>query len=141
MAYRSKSRAMRNLKSATSSILRTTGKASMKGAESTAKWMATDHIGAAESSKLMEMWQEVNYAIASVNLSRRRMDRLTYPNHIGIYAVISGWVIDHSIYLLEILWGFIWPIVAYILWTIFTLVMIALLYILMFYFLHLFITS
>lgn len=105
MAYRSKSRAMRNLKSATSSILRTTGKASMKGAESTAKWMATDHIGAAESSKLMEMWQEVNYAIASVNLSRRRMDRLTYPNHIGIYAVISGWVIDHSIYLLEILWG------------------------------------
>jgi len=141
MAYRSKSRAMRNLKSATSSILLTTGKASMKGAESTAKWMATDHIGAAESNKLMEMWQEVNYAIASVNLSRRRMDRLTSPNHTGIYAVISGWVIDHSIYLLEILWGFIWPIVAYILWTIFTLVMIVLLYILMFYFLHLFITS
>jgi len=141
MAYRSKSRAMRNLKSAASSILRTTGKASMKGAENTAKWMVTDHIGAAESSKLMEMWQEANYAIASVNLSRRRIDRLADPNHTGIFAVISGWVVDHSIYLLEILWGFIWPILAYILWIIFTLVMIVLLYILMFYALYLFITS
>jgi hypothetical protein len=69
MAYRNKSRAMRNLKSAASSILRTTGKASMKGAENTAKWMATDHIGAAESSKFMEMSQELNYAIASVNFA------------------------------------------------------------------------
>jgi TM2 domain-containing membrane protein YozV len=75
------------------------------------------------------------------NLSQRRMDRLTDPNHTGIYAVVSGWVVDHSIYLLEVLWGFIWPILAYILWIIFTLVLMVLLYILMFYVLYLFITS
>lgn len=141
MAYRNKSRVMRNLKSAASSILHTTGKGSMKGAESTAKWMATDHIGAAESSNLMGICQEVNYTIAAAHLSQRRMNRIADPKHTSIFAVITGWIVDHSIYILELLWGFIWPILAYILWTIFSLVLMVLLYILMFYVLYLFITS
>lgn len=141
MAYRNKSRTMRNLNSAASSILRTTGKASMKGADSTVRWIATDHLGSAQSSKLMEMSQEVNYVIAAAHLSQRRMHRIADSNHIGIFVVTTGWLVDHSIYVLELLWGFIWPIVAYILWTIFSLVLMVLLYILMFYALYLFITS
>jgi len=141
MAYRKKSRAMNNLKSAGKDILRFTGKATYKGAEKTAKWLATDHIGAADDGKLIELWQEIYYANAASHLSLRRMKRLVDPNHTGIYAVISGWLVDHSIYLLELLWGFIWPIVAYILWIVFITVLMLVLYFVLFYALYLFISS
>ena len=143
MVYRKKSKAMNNLKSAGKDILKFTGKSSIKGAEKTARWMATDHIGTAESSKLMEMSQELNYAVAEARLFERRTQRLVEEseNKSGIFGFIYGWLVDHAIYLLDLLWGFIWPIILYLLWIIFSLVLMLLLYILLFYVLYLFFTS
>ena len=143
MVYRKKSKAMNNLKSAGKDILKFTGNASFKGADKTAKWMATDHIGTAESSKLIEMSQELNYAVAEARLFKRRTQRLVEDaqNKSGIFGVIYGWLVDHAIYLLDLLWGFIWPIILYLLWIIFSLVLMLLLYILLFYVLYLFFTS
>ena len=143
MVYRKKSKAMNNLKSAGKDILKFTGNASFKGADKTARWMATDHIGTAESSKLMEMSQELNYAVAESMLFKRRMQRLVEEseNKSGIFGFIYGWLVDHTIYLLDLLWGYIWPIIVYLLWIIFSLVLMLLLYILLFYVLYLFFTS
>jgi len=143
MVYRKKSKAMNNLKSAGKDILKFTGKASIKGAEETARWMATDHIGTAESSKLIEMSQELNYAVAESMLFKRRMQRLVEESESksGIFGFIYGWLVDHTIYLLDLLWGYIWPIIVYLLWIIFSLVLMLLLYILLFYVLYLFFTS
>ena len=143
MVYRKKSKAMNNLKSAGKDILKFTGNASFKGADKTAKWMATDHIGTAESSKLIEMSQELNYAVAEARLFKRRTQRLVEDaqNKSGIFGVIYGWLVDHAIYLLDLLWGYIWPIIVYLLWIIFSLVLMLLLYVLLFYVLYLFFTS
>ncbi|MGB2832942.1 MAG: hypothetical protein WBC07_08295 [Methylotenera sp.] len=134
---------MNNLKSAGKDILKFTGNASFKGADKTAKWMATDHIGTAESSKLIEMSQELNYAVAEARLFERRTQRLVEDaqNKSGIFGVIYGWLVDHASYLLDLLWGFIWPIIVYLLWIIFSLVLMLLLYVLLFYVLYLFFTS
>jgi len=143
MVYRKQNKAMNNLKSAGKDILKFTGKASIKGAEETARWMATDHIGTAESSKLIEMSQELNYAVAESMLFKRRMQRLVEESESksGIFGFIYGWLVDHAIYLLDLLWGFIWPIIVYLLWIIFSLVLMLLLYVLLFYVLYLFFTS
>ncbi len=143
MVYRKQNKAINNLKSAGRDILKFTGKASFKGAEKTARWMATDHIGTAESSKLIEMSQELNYAVAESRLFKRRMQRLVEEseNKPGIIGFIYGWLVDHASYLLDLLWGFIWPIIVYLLWIIFSLVLMLLLYVLLFYVLYLFFTS
>jgi len=143
MVYRKKSKAMNNLKSAGRDILKFTGKASFKGADKTARWMATDHIGTAVSNKLMEMSQELNYAVAEARLFERRTQRLVEEseNKSGIFGFIYGWLVDHTIYLLDLLWGYIWPIIVYLLWIIFSLVLMLLLYVLLFYVLYLFFTS
>ena len=143
MVYRKQNKAINNLKSAGRDILKFTGKASFKGAEKTARWMATDHIGTAESSKLIEMSQELNYAVAESRLFKRRMQRLVEESESksGIFGFIYGWLVDHAIYLLDLLWGFIWPIIVYLLWIIFSLVLMLLLYVLLFYVLYLFFTS
>ena len=143
MVYRKQNKAINNLKSAGRDILKFTGKASFKGAEKTARWMATDHIGTAESSKLMEMSQELNYAVAESMLFKRRMQRLVEESESksGIFGFIYGWLVDHASYLLDLLWGYIWPIIVYLLWIIFSLVLMLLLYVLLFYVLYLFFTS
>jgi len=143
MVYRKQNKAMNNLKSAGKDILKFTGKASIKGAEKTAKWMATDHIGTAESSKLIEMSQELNYAVAESRLFERRMQRLVEEseNKSGIFGVIYGWLVDHTIYLLDLLWGYIWPLIVYLLWIIYTLVVMVILYALLFYVLFLLLKS
>ena len=143
MVYRKKSKAMNNLKSAGKDILKFTGKASIKGADKTARWMATDHIGTAESSKLIEMSQELNYAVAESRLFERRMQRLVEEseNKSGIFGVIYGWLVDHTIYLLDLLWGYTWPLIVYLLWIIYTLVVMVILYALLFYVLFLLLKS
>jgi len=143
MVYRKKSKAMNNLKSAGKDILKFTGKASFKGADKTARWMATDHIGTAESSKLIEMSQELNYAVAEARLFERLSQRIVEEseNKSGIFGVINGWLVDHTIYLLDLLWGYIWPLIVYLLWIIYTLVVMVILYALLFYVLFLLLKS
>ena len=143
MVYRKKSKAMNNLKSAGKDILKFTGKASFKGADKTARWMATDHIGTAESSKLIEMSQELNYAVAEARLFERRSQRIVEESESksGIFRVIYGWLVDHTIYLLDLLWGYIWPLIVYLLWIIYTLVVMVILYALLFYVLFLLLKS
>jgi hypothetical protein len=140
--YRSKS--IRILKSATYGITRATANAGSKGIEKTFKWLATDHHGTTDfnlrQSSIMEAQHNINSSVASFNLSLRRSRRFRERlerrlNGIEVdlltdwLGVATGWIIDHLLYLLDILWGFIQPILEFIFWSIVRVVLIIVCYI------------
>jgi hypothetical protein len=87
----------------------------------------------------MEAQHNINSSVASFNLSlrrsRRSLERLERKLNGGDeYDLITdwtcvavGWIIDHLLYLLDILWGFIQPILEFIFWSIVRLVLIVVL--------------
>ena len=131
--------------SVANSILLSTAKVAAKGTESTFKYLAKDHTGTAEychiHGSLMEMRQRINYTRASLDLfsrkSARTNERIGRLLNTGIDDSLleraSGWLVDHTIYAWDLLWGFITPIVGFILWGIFRVVIIILFNIIFFY--------
>jgi hypothetical protein len=161
--YRSKY--LRNLKSAGIGILRTSTKAATrlasKATVGTVKWLATDHHGTADfnirQGNIMEAQHNINSSLASFNLSLRRSRRslerlerkLTGPDRspngpdliTDWLGVASGWIIDHLLYLLDLLWGFIQPILEFIFWSIVRVVIIIVCYIVFFGAIFLFLSA
>jgi hypothetical protein len=142
-----RNKAIRNLTSSGVSILNTTGKLAAKGTVSTVKWLATDHHGTADfnlrQSSIMEAQHNINSSLASFNLSlrrsrrfRERLERKLNGLEMDLITdwlgIATGWIIDHLLYLLDILWGFIQPILEFIFWSIVRLVFIAVCYIAIF---------
>ena len=144
-----RSKAIRNLKTATKSTLRTTGNITSKGLNKTAKWLVTDHTNSTQRSSIMELEQTANYYISSVKLTNRRTQRSmkSYQRFKDTGLLDSrldiaiGWMTDYSLYVLELLWGFIWPIVMNLLMTILIAVAIAILNVIFFYALFKFLFS
>lgn len=145
----SRSKAIRNLKSATNSTLRTTGNITSKGLNKTAEWLVTDHTNATERSSMMELEQKVNFILADVALMNRRTERVMESNRRYIATGIHdssldhtiGWWVDHSLYVFDLLWGFIWPIVSYLLMTVLMIVLIIVFNVIFFYALFWFLFS
>jgi hypothetical protein len=152
--YRSKS--LRNLKSAANGILRTSTKLASKATVGTVKWLAKDHHGTTDfsirQSSIMEAQHNINSSIASFNLSlrrsrryRERLERRLVGVEVDLISdwlgIATGWIIDHLLYLLDILWGFIQPILEFIFWSIVRLVIIALCYIVFFGAIFLFLSA
>jgi hypothetical protein len=145
----SRSKAIRNLKSATNSTLRTTGNITSKGLNKTAKWLVTDHTNATERSSMMELEQKVNFILADVALMNRRTERVMESTRRYIATGIQdssldhtiGWWVDHSVYIFDLVWGFIWPIVSYLLMTILMIVLIIVFNVIFFYALFWFLFS
>jgi hypothetical protein len=102
-------------------LVNTTGNLAVRGIERTAKWFATDHVGTAQRSELMEIEQDVCFILADMALINRRAAR----NNESVLAFIAGWVIDYGLYLFDLLWGFIWPILMMLIWNIFSAILIA----------------
>lgn len=138
------SKGMRNIKSAANRTLKTTSDTAAQGIEKTASWMATDHIGASDSSNLMELGQSINFTMAKIRLMNRRAN--TRYNQISesqtsIFAIVWGWFFDHLIFVFDLLWGGIEPILTLIFITIVKIVLIILANVIFFYGLYLLFTS
>ena len=127
------SKVIRNINSAANHrAVRTTGNIASKGLNKTAKWLITDHTGSTERSSMMELEQKVNFILADVELMNRRTARVIESTRRYIATGIHessldhsiGWCIDHALYVFDLLWGFIWPIVSYLLMTILMIVLI-----------------
>ena len=102
-------------------VVNTTGNLAVRGIERTAKWVATDHVGTAQRSELMEIEQDVCFILADMALINRRAAR----NNESVLAFIAGWVIDYGLYLFDLLWGFIWPILMMLVMNILSAILIA----------------
>lgn len=145
----SRSKAIRNIKSATNSTLHTTGKLASIGAKKTAKWLVSDHTGAGHRSSIMELEQSANYYLAALKLINRGTKRLSDSNRRFIATGVRdsrlvnaiGWWIDHALYVLDLLWGFIWPIVSYLLMSLLMVVAFTIIYVIFFFTLFWFLFS
>lgn len=145
-----RSQAIRNINSAANHrAVRTTGNIASKGLSKTAKWLVTDHTGSIERSNFMEMQQKVNFILADVALINRRTERVMESNRRYIATGIHdssldhtiGWCVDHALYIFDLLWGFILPIVSYLLMTILMIVLIIVFNVIFFYGLYLLLIS
>jgi len=140
---------MRNIKSAASRTLKATSDVAVQGIDKTASWMATDHLGASDSSNMMELGQSINFTMAKIRLVNRRADRsykhlnneINTDSQTSVYAIIWGWSIDHLLFVFDLLWGFIEPILTLIFITIVKIVLIILANCIFFYGLYLIFTA
>ena len=91
----------------------------------------------------------MNYILASMTLGNRRVERLNdsvsrlIDTGVGdsTFEVAVGWLIDRALYVWDLLWGFIWPIVSYLLISIFTILMVVMFNVIFFYALFWFLFS
>jgi hypothetical protein len=149
MAKPYRSKAIRNIKSAANNTLRTTGNIASKGVIKTAKCLVTDHTGSTQRIGIMELKQRINYSLARMALVNRRMKRsneqvqrlINTGLNDSAFEGASDWLIDHALYVFDLLWGYIWPIVSYLLWSIFIIVAIVVCNVIFFYALFWFLFS
>ena len=138
------SKGIRNIKSAANRTLKTTSDVAVQGIEKTAGWMATDHLGTSDSSSMMELGQSINFTMAKIRLVNRRANR-SYnqisESQTTIFAIVLGWFIDHLLFVFDLLWGFIEPILTFIFITIVKIVLIILANVIFFYGLYLLFTA
>lgn len=143
------SKGIRNIKSAANRTLKTTSDVAVQGIEKTASWMATNHLGTSDSSNMMELEQSINFTIAKIRLVNRRANRsynqlnneINTDSQTSIYAIAWGWFIDHLLFIFDLLWGFIEPILTLIFLTIVKIVLIILANCIFFYGLYLLFTA
>jgi hypothetical protein len=149
MAKPYRSKAIRNIKSAANNTLRTTGNIASKGVIKTAKCLVTDHTGSTQRIGIMELKQRINYSLARMALVNRRMKRsneqvqrlINTGLNDSAFEGASDWLIDHALYVFDLLWGYIWPIVSYLLCSIFIIVAIVVCNVIFFYALFWFLFS
>jgi hypothetical protein len=140
---------MRNIKSAASRTLKATSDVAVQGIDKTASWMATDHLGTSDSSSMMELGQSINFTMARIRLMNRRSNRsysqlnneINTDSQTSIYAIAWGWFIDHLLFVFDLLWGFVEPILTLIFITIVKIALIILANVIFFYGLYLLLTA
>lgn len=135
----------RNLHSAANSIGKMAGK--------TAKWMATDHTGSVDYSlrqgSVMESQQSINFILARMALGNRHVRRLIDRHQrlvdtgeeTGFLEIASDWVVDRILFIWDLLWGFIEPLVSFILFGLFRIVLIVVVNIVFFGVIYLLLTA
>ncbi len=145
----SKSKAIHNLRSAAKGIASSTGYSAAKGVEKTAKWMATNHTGGVVDIKLMQSQQSINSIAASMDLTIRTMERsnarvgrlIDTGEEDSKSKVFMGWLNDRLLYLWDLLWGLIEPILSYLFFSLMSIVLVILFNVIFFGALYLYFTS
>lgn len=118
------------LVSVANQIINRTSNDAVKGIEKTVKWMVTDHINSREVTNLMEAIQRCNYWHAYL----RRIDRRQRVLLKVIQQIDSGkiptrfddlmrWFVDHLLFILDVLWGYINPMLMLVLTTLLSIVL------------------
>lgn len=112
-------------------LLTTTG----KGIEKTAKWMATDHTRSSEFTSATNALQNLNYFSAKqaliFRLADRRMSRgYTIPSR---SEIICDWLIDHLLFIRDVIWELLRPILESIFFGLLRLIAIVLVNVVFFY--------
>jgi hypothetical protein len=69
----------------------------------------------------MEIEQDVCFILADMALINRRAAR----NNDSVLAFIAGWVMDYGLYVFDLLWGFIWPILMMLIGSLLSAILIA----------------
>ena len=133
--------AIRTFKSATKNTLRTSHNIVAKGIKKTAKWLVSDNTRATQRNNMTELQRSANHHLDSMSLSNRRLKRLSNSVRRLIntgkgdstFEVAVGWLVDHALHLLCLLWGLICSLVSSLLMTIFSVLLVIMFNVIFFY--------
>lgn len=98
---------------------------------------------------IMEVQQSINFLLADIKLSNRRLKRsnqehvrlVATGNEDGYIRIAWGWIFDHLLFVLDLMWGVIQPIVLILVMLIVRIVLIIFFTAVGFYLLIKFITA
>lgn len=136
-------------------VAKSTSKLANKGFNTLAKQNATVAADASRNVDLMELQQKMHSLRASSALFDRQSHRLSklrqnldrYDKPPVMVQIVSlaelafGWVIDHCLYFLQLIWGFIASFLSMLFGAIFRTVVIILFNVIFFYAIYLFLTA
>lgn len=119
-----RSKSLRNLKSASTGILNASGKVASKATVGTFKYLANQTPAQTEyvrrQSTVMDAQWGINSSIAKMHLIVRRMERgnayckqfMDTGIEAGLFEKAFDWLIDNLLFVLELIWGFFEPILT-----------------------------
>lgn len=136
-------------KQVSKSLLNTSTRATHKTFQALAKYQSETNETNHRYINIMEAQQSINFILARSRLMVRRMSRSNQEHQRlvatgkedGYIRIASGWLVDHLLFVLSLIWGVIQPIVLILVMLIMRIVLIAFFTLLGFYILYELITS
>ncbi len=136
-------------KQVSDSLINTSSRAANKAIQGYAKHQSKINESNNLYLTLMEGQQSTNFMLAKMELGVRRMERIIQAGdrfletgvEAGFIDIAIGWIIDHALFVLDLIWGFIQPILLMILMLILQVVVIIVCTAIGIYLLFLFISS
>ena len=131
-------------KQVSTSLLNTSSNAVNKATQCLAKHQSETNETNNRYINIMEAQQSINFILANIRLRSRRMHRenlgherlVASGKEDGYLRVASGWIVDHLLFVLSLIWGVIQPIVLIFVMLIMRVVLITVFTFLGFYILY-----
>jgi hypothetical protein len=131
------------------SLLHASSKAANKAIQSLAKHQSETNETSNRYINVMEAQHSINFILARCHLMVRRTTRgneeharlVATGKEDGYIRIAFGWIIDHSLFVLDLIWGVIQPILLILVMLIMRLVLIVVFTVLGFYILYELITT
>lgn len=107
---------------AANQVINSTLSVTSKVADPAINCLTPNHKCNSHHYSLMGNQQTIGYCIASIKLGNRRVQRMI-KNHdklvatglnISMLSITFGWLIDHLLYLWDLIWGLIYPILIHL---------------------------
>jgi hypothetical protein len=136
-------------KQVSNSLLNTSSSAAHKAIKGLAKHQSETNKTTHRYINIMEAQHSINFILARSHLMVRRTTRgneeharlVATGKEDGFIRIAFGWIVDHSLFVLDLIWGVIQPILLILFMLIMRLVLIIVFTALGFYLLYLLITD
>lgn len=131
------------------SLLNTSSNATHAAIQGLSKHQTETNKTTQRYTNIMEVQQSINFILADMKFSNRRMRRENQAHERlvetgkadGYIRVALGWIIDYSLFILDLIWGVIQPIVLILVMLIIRIVLIIVFTAIGFYILYELITA
>lgn len=136
-------------KQVSTSLLSSSSNAANKAIQGLAKHQSDTNDTNNRYINIMEAQQDINFILARSHLMVRRMSRSNQEHERlvatgkpdGYIRIAFGWMVDHSLFVLDLIWGVIQPILLILFMLIMRIVLIIVFTALGFYILYLLVTD
>ena len=136
-------------KQVSKSLLNTSSSAANKAIQGFAKHRSNTNKTTQRYANIMEAQQSINFILADMKFSNRRMRRENQSHARlvetgeadGYIRIAFGWIVDYSLFILDLIWGVIQPIVLILVMLIIRIVLIIFFTAIGFYILYKLITA
>ena len=119
-------------KQVSKSLLNSSSSVARKAIRSISKYQSETNKTTHRYANIMEAQQSINFIFADIKLNNRRMHRENQAHARlvesgeadGYIRITLGWIVDYSLFILDLIWGVIQPIVLILVMLIIRIVLI-----------------